>query len=420
MPFPADGPGTKYDALFDPRPAFDALRDAFMIYADPEARVTTFLQHLQEQVVIAGDADFVAKVSLWSQSVMPLDAPVDFCTRAWQAYLTCVTDGDYYFSADELLAICMQARARVIVFKEAEGVLKFVGAWLQGQGPVVLTKLMAGGEVRVRSHFERLIPASAVREFEDAVTREAQQRAREEARLRQEAAKLRREREAEAAKVRAAKIHQEAAERKARQEAEARRADEQVPPPPPAHEAERPAKKQKSAAVPKASNDVPPPPPASEGKRPAKKQKSQEADHISEQSEAGLKPSSALQQDETGLDKSEEGLGQYNVRCMPCGSSKDPRSMLEAAMTTLVEQLQEHPTIPMDSEDCSLLVSDILSDDTAPLLPPKHCAFKKCSWTLFRDGLARNTVRTVQRSCSVFNCQITSSVVLLREVDIQE
>ena len=38
LPFPADGPSCKYAALFDLRPAFDALRDAF-VKESPEFRL---------------------------------------------------------------------------------------------------------------------------------------------------------------------------------------------------------------------------------------------------------------------------------------------------------------------------------------------------------------------------------------------
>ena len=220
--------------------------------------------------------------------------------------------------------------------------------------------MCANNQRSVRSHFERLISASQARQFDNDLAQEAQERLREEDRLR-------REKEIELAKVQAEKARREASERQALQ----------------------------AAADSKNDDDVPPPPPASEGKRPAKKPKSEEAVQNPKKSEAGSKPSIALQPDETMVDKSEEVVGQYNVRCMPCGSSRDPRSKLEAAMTTLVDQLREHPTIPADSEDVSVPALDVLSDDTAPLLPPKHCAFKQCSWTLFWIGLAMKTVRIV-------------------------
>ena len=176
---------------------------------------------------------------------------------------------------------------------------------------------------------------------------EAQERLREEARLR-------REKEIELARVQTEKAQREVAERQARQ----------------------------SAAVSKNDDDVPPPPPASEGKRPPKKQKSQGSVQNPEQSQPASKPSFGSQQGSTSFDKSDEGVGQYNVRCMPCGSSRDPRSKLEAALITLADQLRDRPTIPLDPEDETAASWDVLSDDAACLLPPKHCAFQQCPWTL--------------------------------------
>ena len=360
VPYPVDGPDCKYSALFDPRPVFDALREAFMLFKSSRAPGRLFLNLLQEQAVDDSNETFRGLVGQWLATSSPSGPPPDFAVRAWSAYLKCVTEPGYYFSVDELLAICKQASVRVLIFKEIDGVLTFQGGSDHGQGPVILTKLRANNQRSVRSHFERLISASQARQFANDLEQEAQERLREEDRLR-------REKEIELAKVQAEKARREASERQALQ----------------------------AAAVSKNDDDVPPPPPASEGKRPAKKPKSEEAVQNPKKSEAGSKPSIALQPDETMVDKSEEVVGQYNVRCMPCGSSRDPRSKLEAAMTTLVDQLREHPTIPADSEDVSVPALDVLSDDTAPLLPPKHCAFKQCSWTLFWIGLAMKTVRIV-------------------------
>ena len=37
--FPADGPDSKYAALFDARPEFDDLRLAFLVFSDPQSKV---------------------------------------------------------------------------------------------------------------------------------------------------------------------------------------------------------------------------------------------------------------------------------------------------------------------------------------------------------------------------------------------
>ena len=46
-PFPVIGPSCKYIALFDDRPEFDALRLSFLISADPEQLLQTFVTKLQ-------------------------------------------------------------------------------------------------------------------------------------------------------------------------------------------------------------------------------------------------------------------------------------------------------------------------------------------------------------------------------------
>ncbi len=82
--------------------------------------------------------------------------------------------------------------------------------------------------------------------------------------------------------------------------------------------------------------------------------------------------------DENGGDDS----CQYNVRCMPCEASRDPRSKLEAELNNLVVELRDYPTLPADSCWNSLPSLEACRDDVAPLLPPKHCAFKSCTWAL--------------------------------------
>ena len=82
------------------------------------------------------------------------------------------------------------------------------------------------------------------------------------------------------------------------------------------------------------------------------------------------------------VEKREEQGWQYLVRCMPCDVSNDPRAKLESAIFALAAELRDNPTLPSDSKDASQPMEDALRDDMAPLLPPKHCGFKGCMWTL--------------------------------------
>ena len=57
----------------------------------------------------------------------PVSQPADFAARSWAAYLECVREGSYYFSVDELVAICTQAQVNVAVFKQLDEVLTYAG-----------------------------------------------------------------------------------------------------------------------------------------------------------------------------------------------------------------------------------------------------------------------------------------------------
>ena len=86
--------------------------------------------------------------------------PADFAARSWQVYLECIREGSYFFSVEELVVICMQARVSVAVFKQIGDVLTFAGGWFGEEGPCVAAKLTANNRQRVRSHFERLMPVA--------------------------------------------------------------------------------------------------------------------------------------------------------------------------------------------------------------------------------------------------------------------
>ena len=81
IPFPVDGPDCKYNVLFDTRPAFDTLREAFMVHADPDAQANLFLRLLREQGLGATSVDFAEKVLQWIGIASPVLAPVNFDAR---------------------------------------------------------------------------------------------------------------------------------------------------------------------------------------------------------------------------------------------------------------------------------------------------------------------------------------------------
>ena len=355
--FPRGGPECKYAALFDPRPVFDSLRATFMGYADPSSQAILFLRRLQEQGAEDTNSGFFTKVRRWIDTATPVGEPSDFGVRAWSAYLICVQESSYFFSIDELLAICTQAAVRAIVLQDIAGSLKFAGGCLHGQGPLILTKLNANNEGRVRSHFERLIPTSLALHFSNTIQEEERSRLRDEA-------KLRREKEAIEAKALAEKMRIEKEEVKLRLEKEAIEAKALT----------ETRRIEKEAEAQQASNDFPPPPPPHESGRPNKKRRPQ---NMQQSQDEGVEVPEA-----EGLDRDAEGLGQYVVRCLPCHQSNDPRANLEKDLLELSMQLRNHPTVPASSSKPTEPLQEVFQDDVAPLLPPKHCAFKSCSWVL--------------------------------------
>ena len=222
-----DAPHCKYSALFDDRPAFDALREAFLVFGDERSKATLFARTLADVGGVDTNEAFYRKVRAWNEASTDMGVPERFAVRAWAAYLDCVRKPSYWFSVDELLIICRNARVKLLVFKEVDHVLRFVCGNYFGEGEMHLTKINAEGERSVRSHFERLIPKRILAEF--AQTQD-QERLLEECRLRQE-----REAAAErAARVNANKINAESSNKDA--------SGGDCPPPPAPHPAERPAK----------------------------------------------------------------------------------------------------------------------------------------------------------------------------------
>ena len=67
---------------------------------------------------------------------------------------------------------------------------------------------------------------------------------------------------------------------------------------------------------------------------------------------------------------------------MPAEQSPDPRAKLETELRALAECLREHPTVPGEGEQGLAPMPEVFDDEAAVLLPPKHCAFRGCTWHL--------------------------------------
>jgi len=70
----------------------------------------------------------------------------------------------------------------------------------------------------------------------------------------------------------------------------------------------------------------------------------------------------------------------YTLRCTSEASTQDPRCELEAAIEALAQQIRRQPTLPAEPSDATQPLRKALLEDSAPWLPPVHCAFSGCSW----------------------------------------
>ena len=150
-PFPVIGPSCKYIALFDDRPEFDALRLSFLISADPEQLLHTFVTKLQSLVQESIEAlsaqqiqiclTFLHTSSNWKNLRAPVQEPPNFASRAWPAYLACLRNRNYYFSVAEIVVIAAGVGRNVAIFKTTNGDLSYEAGYFRGRGPVIVIKL---------------------------------------------------------------------------------------------------------------------------------------------------------------------------------------------------------------------------------------------------------------------------------------
>ncbi len=158
-PFPADGPMTKYGALFDPRSCFDGIRWDFLVAADPHMQVRSFRQKLvnlfEDQETI--DPTEVAELDEFLEALRQLDTmhigeclSSATCRRAWPAYVKALQNVNYWLDAQELL-LCLLSRRSIAIFLNTAGTLRLVAAHVHGASPPVSVTI-----ANHRGHFQRL------------------------------------------------------------------------------------------------------------------------------------------------------------------------------------------------------------------------------------------------------------------------
>ena len=71
--------------------------------------------------------------------------------------MECLHKKNFYFSVEELIAVCLVAKVNVAVFTEEASVLTYAGGFFEADGAVTCCKLRSNRFGRTHSHFERLI-----------------------------------------------------------------------------------------------------------------------------------------------------------------------------------------------------------------------------------------------------------------------
>ena len=109
--FPAGGPSCKYLALFEAHPAYDGLRQAFIqgTHAschESKAKLNSILNQVLQNSSSSDNCvdraiQFIQEMSTYEKAYLRLQqanaAPIDFVSQAWQVYLSCMQDNDYFF-----------------------------------------------------------------------------------------------------------------------------------------------------------------------------------------------------------------------------------------------------------------------------------------------------------------------------------
>jgi len=342
--FPFDGPSCKYEALFDGRPEFDALREGFMTYA-PQSSPRQFLGLAQESCVDVRHTSFLRSLTSWVECPTPLREPLEFGPRAWEAYMTCMNHKDFYMSADELIATCLVAKVNVAVFEQQGKVLEYAGGFFDAPGAVTCCKLSSNRLQRIRSHFERVLTTTELQEIIQEQHRDA-----EDARMAEEAQDV-------ADEGAASDVDEESRGGSGGQSS----SHPSHPPPPAPHESARPRKRLRSktgaAQYVGCGHDI-------------TSKLTETLDNMRAHAEQKLQALAAQQ-------KTQEQQF-FNIQALVGGPDK--RCKLEVATQNLAEMLREEPTIPADVDDPELPCKIALLEDAAVELPLKHCAFKGCLW----------------------------------------
>ena len=125
---------------------------------------------------LPGDAvqsviELISEMDKYDRAVLQLHetnaAPIDFVSQAWEVYLSCVHEPSYYFSVEEVMAMCQTAQVNIMLFREVDGRrLLLEDCSLKYDGAPIMVKIESNSRFRVRSHYERLILLDELKKFD--------------------------------------------------------------------------------------------------------------------------------------------------------------------------------------------------------------------------------------------------------------
>ena len=159
-------PDTKYDALFDDREVFDPIREAFWFTGASVDAMVTLLDAVSSHRDFSAAAkaqveQFRSELRRFSLALAEPQAMRSFAEEAWPYYVQALQHENYWLSCSELVLLCQLAGVRVVILKQTGAICTEEAKSLTGTGEVIFVKIEvdAGVRTRVRSHFERVLPA---------------------------------------------------------------------------------------------------------------------------------------------------------------------------------------------------------------------------------------------------------------------
>ena len=167
-------PRTKFDALFDPRPCFNAIRQGFLehygrnllvVKNEVENALSNFCTDLRtDPAIVELNAAIIDVVTRQMSECSA--TPPRFIDDVWPHYLHALEHGDggrsYWLSYDELLAVAIISNVKLIVVEERDDGFYYQGSTFEhclstnSEEPIIVS-IRGGGKLRVESHFERLV-----------------------------------------------------------------------------------------------------------------------------------------------------------------------------------------------------------------------------------------------------------------------